>query len=537
MVSDETDVVRRGAGWAGVSADGGAAPVVVVDRVTKRFGRTVALCDCSIRIRPGEVHAIVGENGSGKSTLTRIISGVMPPDAGSVTVFGRRPTSPRSARRLGVATIFQEILVADGATVTDNLFVGSGGLLRRRPPPQEAGAQARALMRRLAGEAVDCDALVGALPLGIKQWIVIGRALLARPRVLLLDESSAALDLDATARLHDEIRALRDDGAAVVIVTHRIAELVGIAERATVLRDGAVVGELGRGEITEETLLAVMMPAKAAGHAARAGAAPASPGRVRRLPLLRFADRVDTPAEFALHAGEIVGLAGLDGQGQERFLLTLAGLATGPGNPPVARDEDGAWQPVRDLRDAEALGIAYVSGDRKREGIFPNLGIYENLVIGLMRRDHGPLGWLAHGRYRPAFAAEVARLGIKIGGPADRITTLSGGNQQKVLIGRALAGGPRILAMNDPARGIDIGTKLGLYAQLRQFAAGGGAVVYLTSEIEELLGFADRVLVFREGRPFRGLAGAEITEHAMLAAMFGHGAAAGPGTVAQETRQ
>lgn len=485
---------------------------VVVSDLTKRFGETVALKRCSLRIRPGEIHAIVGENGSGKSTLAKIISGVIPPDSGTVSVFGKTPTSPIVARHLGIATIFQEILVADCATVTENLFVGSGGLLRREPSRREARDRSRALMRRFTEEDIDPDQIVGTLPLSVKQWIVIGRALLAEPKVLIFDESSAALDLDSTARLHREIHALRKCGTAIILVTHRIAELVGFADRATLLRDGVTVGELAGADITEERLLSAMTPDKA------------TLGAPARLPS-RSSDSLEpvlaVAGDFELRRGEIIGLTGLEGQGQEAFLRALAGLSEpGPQTPSVIGDT-GRPHPPRGQRAAEALGVAYVSGDRKREGIFPNLSIYENLLLGLMRSHSGVLGWIRPSRHAPAFEAEVRRLMIRMGSPADLITSLSGGNQQKILIGRALVGKPRILVMNDPARGIDMGAKRELYKVLKSFAADGGAVVYLSSEIEEFPGFANRVAVFHAGRLFRTLEGREIAEHAMLAAMFG----------------
>ncbi len=308
-----------------------------------------------------------------------------------------------------------------------------------------------------------------------------------------------------------------------MIVTHRIAELISIADRATVLRDGQVAGELDKAHITEQSLLALMTPRPRVSTTSGGGKVKvATRGSAAVLAVDGLQIRRDTtPFNFSLSFGEIVGITGLEGQGQNRFLRILAGLEIAVAGFPIVAGEEDEWTPVRGLYDADRLGISYVSGDRKREGIFPNLSIYENLIIGICRRHLGPGGWIKTGEIANTYDTEVRRLSIKAGNRTDRITSLSGGNQQKVLIARALARKPRILILNDPTRGVDLGTKRELYNELRQFAASGGAVIYLSSEIEELLGFADRVAVFHNGDIFKILKDAEISEHAMLAAMFG----------------
>lgn len=491
--------------------------------VSKRFGETRALTECDFEAIAGEVHAIVGENGSGKSTLAKIVSGVLVPDGGSVEVLGGPVRTAIEARRRGVATIFQEVLVADEASVLDNLYAGSEGLLSRGKPRAEKLREAGDLLRRCVGAPVDLDAKVGALPLNIKQWIVIARAILRRPSVLIFDESSAALDLDATQRLHDEIRALREAGKTILLVTHRIAELVRIADRATILRDGKSVGTLQRGEITEARLLEMMTQAGralsaapvAATHRAGAAAQAILVGKALQL------EPAAAPFDFSIEPGTIVGLAGLDGQGQERFARVLAGIAAPAAGSLACRDGAGGMKPITDLASASDQHISWVSGDRKREGIFPQLSIFDNFAAGIYRRHLGFLGRLDKPHARKLFAAEVQRLSIKTGPVTNRITSLSGGNQQKVLISRAFADAPRIIVLNDPARGVDLGTKRDLYRELQRFCEGGGAVVYLSSEIEEFLGFAHRVDVFVKGALFRSLSGADVNEEAMLGAMFG----------------
>jgi ribose transport system ATP-binding protein len=497
---------------------------IIVKNLHKSFGETKALDGCSFSASGGEVHAIVGENGSGKSTLAKILSGVLRPDSGEISVLGAVPRSPIEARRLGIATIFQEVLVADEASVTDNLFVGADDVWARGAKPGPRRRRAAEIMRRLTGVDIDPDALVGQFPLSVKQWIVIGRAILTEPKVLILDESSAAFDLDATIRLHDEIKKLRDNGICVVIVTHRIAELVRICDRATILRDGRAVASLQKADITENNLMALMTPqSRLRVLASRIpGTLTRAAGRtVIRAPTLRLTAAAN-PFGFTLAEHEIVGVTGLDGQGQDHFTKALAGLrSVATGVPVVDAGDEAGVAPITGPGEADRLGVAYVSGDRKRDGIFPELSIYENLALGLYRRSLVAGWWIRRAPILTAFRAEVSRLSIKTGSPWNKITSLSGGNQQKVLIGRAFATVPRVIVLNDPARGVDLGTKREFYDELRRFAASGGAVVYLSSEIEEFIGFADRVDVFRDDSRSSSLIGEQIAEQSILAAMFG----------------
>ena len=495
---------------------------VVVREISKRFGETVALNNCSLTIQPGEVHAVVGENGSGKSTLAKILSGVLTPDGGTFSIFGETPATPIHARRLGVATIFQEILVAESLSVLDNLFVGADSLWRRRYTNVEARTLGRDMLTRLVGQDVDLDAPVGLLPLSIKQWIVIARALLSKPRLLILDESSAALDLDATARLHREIRKLRSEGCCIVIVTHRIAELIRITDRATVLRDGSVVSGLSGEEITEENLLGLMSPNRPILTEPKQEAP--APRRITGEVVVAAREvsiRVGgKPFSFELKKGEIVGVTGLDGEGHTSFVRVIAGLLPAIHGEVLVRHA-GVERLMRGISDAESGGVTFVSGDRAKEGIFPNLSIFENFALAMYKSRTGVLGWIDWQALAGLFRSEVKRLRIKTGPWSNRITSLSGGNQQKVLIGRAFALEPEVIVLDDPARGVDAGTKRELYAELTAFAQAGGAVVYLSSEIEEFFGFADRVLVFRGGTHYETVTSEDISEHAILAAMFG----------------
>jgi ribose transport system ATP-binding protein len=503
-----------------------AIATVDISSVRKTFGPTVALGGASLRAYEGEVHAIIGGNGSGKSTLAKVISGVLIPDSGQVSILGKTATSPVEARALGIANVFQEVLVADELTILDNLYLGADNLFSSAASADEKVARASNLLRELLGFDLDLAITVGELPLSLKQWTTIARALLTNPKVLILDESSAALDFESTERLFRKMRQLKKAGATILIVTHRIAELIRIADRATVLRDGVDVGCLTKAEITEHRILELI----------------AGPERERSLHDQSFAERLSpTPIlrveqgrvwhdagtlNFTLYPGEIVGITGLDGQGQADFVRCLAGvqeLVSGR----ITMLEGKVAHELNTLTSARALDVSYVSGDRKKEGIFPNLSIFENLLLPVYRefRLAGVLNLINRSKLQTVFDWESGKLAVKMGSKDNLITSLSGGNQQKVLIARSFAEKPEVLVLNDPARGIDVSAKLDLYRNLKEFASRGKAVVFLSSEIEEFLNLCTRVLVFRNGvvssefdPPFDG--------HVLLNAMFGRRATA-----------
>jgi ribose transport system ATP-binding protein len=497
------------------------AATVELSSVRKTFGPTVALGGCNLRAYAGEVHAIIGGNGSGKSTLAKVISGVLIPDSGQISIFGKSATTPVEARSLGIANVFQEVLVADECSVLDNLYLGADQLFSSALTRDDKARKAAPLLHELLGFDLDLDVTVGELPLSLKQWVTIARALLAEPKVLILDESSAALDFDSTERLFGKMRQLKKEGASILIVTHRIAELVRIADRATVLRDGVDVGCLEKQEITEARILSLI----AGVEREKSIEGQAMPQRQGQTPLLRV-ERArlwasSAPINFTLYPGEVIGVTGLDGQGQADFVRCVAGVQSLlSGSITLSRDRI-AYR-IDDLASARRNRISYVSGDRKKEGTFANLSIFENLLLPVYReyRAGGFLNLINPAKLAPVFNWETEKLAVKMASPSNLITSLSGGNQQKVLIGRAFAEKPTVLVLNDPARGIDIGAKLDLYRNLRDYAARGGAVVFLSSEIEEFLNLCTRVSVFRNGTissdfepPYDG--------HALLNAMFG----------------
>ncbi|MDB2564671.1 sugar ABC transporter ATP-binding protein [Alphaproteobacteria bacterium] len=509
---------------------------IYVQDAEKSFGVTKALNGVNFKANFGEIHAIVGGNGCGKSTLAKVISGVLPLDKGKVSIMGHSPNSPIEAQKVGISTVFQEVMIAEEATVYENLFIGYDSFFGKKLNHREKVEKAASIMLELAGEFVDPYTIASQLSLGMKAWITIGRAFLRNPKVLILDESSAALDFDSTERLFTKMRSLRDQGAAIFIVTHRIAELVRISDRATVMRDGKDVGVLAGDEITEKNLLRLMTGDKKFSTASENRSTP---------PLSKTDETVlssknlkvwEDGAEinFELPKGEILGVTGLDGQGQDNFVKALSGIDQPLSGEVVVKQSDEEreltkkeFKKVESLLEAKKSGIGYVSGDRKKEGIFPNMSIYENMVIPLYKGKQaktsgGFLGFIKWIELNGIFDWEVERLSIKTGPKNNLITSLSGGNQQKVMIARAFTTTPKILILNDPARGIDVGAKRDLYKHLRIFVNEGGTVIFLSSELEEFIGLCHRVLVFRDGSIFETFEKDEIDPNIILEGMFGH---------------
>ena len=528
------DSAPNGNGAQSVSSKVGGD--IYVQDASKSFGVTKALNGVNFKANFGEIHAIVGGNGCGKSTLAKVISGVLPLDKGKVSIMGHSPNSPIEAQRIGIATVFQEVMIAEEATVYENLFIGYDSFFGKKLAHRDRVEKAASIMLELSGEFVDPYTIASQLSLGMKAWITIGRAFLRNPKVLILDESSAALDFDSTERLFAKMRTLRDQGAAIFIVTHRIAELVRISDRATVMRDGVDVGVLAGDEITEKNLLGLMTGDKKFSTASEIKATPPnsiSDEIVLSAKDLKVWDNGDF-INFDLPKGEILGVTGLDGQGQDNFVKALAGIDQPLSGEVIVKQSDEErertkkdYTTVNSLLDAKKSGVGYVSGDRKKEGIFPNMSIYENMVIPLYKGKQaktsgGFIGFIKWMELNGIFDWEVERLSIKTGPKNNLITSLSGGNQQKVMIARAFTTTPKILILNDPARGIDVGAKRDLYKHLRIFVNEGGTAIFLSSELEEFIGLCHRVLVFRDGSVFETFEKEDINPNTILEGMFGH---------------
>ena len=503
---------------------------IYVQDVHKYFGVTKALNGVNFSANFGEIHAIVGGNGCGKSTLAKVLSGVLPIDKGKVSVMGQTPTSPVMARNMGIATVFQEVMIAEEASVVDNLFVGSDDFWYKNLTQREKVIKAQEIMEDLVGEYVDPYTQAFNLSLPIKAWITIARAFLREnTKLLILDESSAALDFDSTERLFKKMRELKENGVAVFIVTHRIAELVRISDKATVMRDGKDVGVLEKKDLNEKNLIGLMTGRAESGEKSKSVAVQTKTENV----VMRAENLVvwpeSKPVNFEVKRGEIVGVTGLDGNGQDDFVKILAGVQESHGGITQISDGNGKFIKYNTLDDAKKNGISFVSGDRKKEGILPNLSIYENLVVPLYKKTSraGFLGFVDWLELNGIFDWEVDRLSIKTGPRDNLITSLSGGNQQKVMIARSFAQHPKVLILNDPARGIDVSTKRDLYVHLRNFVEEGNTVIFLSSELEEFIGLCPKVIVFRNGTVFDIFENEKINADTLLEGMFGQTAGIG----------
>jgi len=494
--------------------------VLAVAGLAKAFGQTQALRDCSFDVRAGEVHAVVGENGSGKSTLVKILGGVHRPDRGTLSVGGRQLQgrhTPRSMIEAGVVPVFQEVLVVGPQTVLENVCLGIDGLFRRRLSDSVKREQAEAVLVTLLGDqAPPLDAPVESLPLSVRQVCGIARAVMRDPQILILDESTSALDVATRDRLFSLIHARTTEQRTVIFISHRMDEIEEIADRITVLRSGRSVATLQRGQASAAELVRLMSGADHLTDQAARSATSADGATVLRAQQIRLG--ADTPTiDFSLAAGEIVGLAGLEGHGQDGFLTTLwNGAAQGE----VVRCDADRTTVIRSAGQAADLGVVYVPRDRRAESVFPTLSIRDNFAAATLADDRRH-GLLLRSRTDRRLARYRDQLAITLGSVGLPITTLSGGNQQKIVMARWLAADPAVLLLNDPTRGVDLNAKRDLYKLLRELAAEGVAVVMLSTEVDELIELMDRVLVFREGSVFAALGRDELSRGRLVASFFG----------------
>ncbi len=468
--------------------------VLEMEGISKRFGATRALDDVRLTVRSHEIHALMGENGAGKSTLMKVLSGVYQPDSGVIKVDGRPVLigKPAEARAAGISLIYQELSVAANLTVAENVFMGS------EPKTRWGMADIAEMNRRTEDVLRSLDAPFSAttparkLSIAQQQQVEIARALIHRGRVLIMDEPTAALSDRETEALFRIVRKLRDDGIAVIYISHRMAEVNELADCVTVLRDGGYVGELTREQL-DPARIVQMMVGRPLGDFYQH-----KTGRIRGKPVLQVENLTGgkvRPASFTVHAGEVLGLAGLVGAGRTELARLIFGADPKTGGRVLL---DGQEVDIREPLDAIRLAIGYLPEDRKGQGLFLQLSALANTSMNTLR-GNSRLGVINHSALNKLTNEAIARLSIKVSGPEGIVGGLSGGNQQKVLLARWLEIKPRVLLLDEPTRGVDVGAKSEIYRIINDLAAQGVAIVVISSELPEVIGICDRVVVMREG--------------------------------------
>jgi ribose transport system ATP-binding protein len=486
-------------------------PLLQVRSVSKRFPGVLALENVSLTLARGEILAVVGENGAGKSTLMKILAGVQAPDSGEILLEGRAVeiNSVRAAQHLGIALIHQELNLADNLSVAANIFLGReprrGWFIRRR----QTETASTAVLQQV-GLEVSPRTLASTLSLGKQQLVEIAKALSAQARVLIMDEPTSSLSQHESEALFRVIKDLRSRGVSIIYISHRLGEVKELADRVIVLRDGKNAGELSREEITHDNMVRLMV--------GRNFVIPRHDGKERTGKVALEVRSLRTNANpahelsFSVRAGEIVGVAGLVGAGRTEMLRVLFGIDRALGGEILI---DGVNQHIASPRGAIHAGLALVPEDRKEQGVILEMAVRENLSLASLRRD-ARAGFLDRGSERKIAGEMIAKLAVKTPSERQLVQYLSGGNQQKIVLGKWLALKPRALLLDEPTRGIDVGAKQEIYKLMEQLAADGVAILFVSSEMEEILRMSDRALVMHEGCITGELQREELSEEAVM---------------------
>ena len=502
------------------------APLLELVGIRKSFAGVQALRGVDFEVRPGEVHALLGENGAGKSTLIKTIAGVHQPDEGELRFEGQvvRFSTPRDAQKLGINTIYQELSLYPELTVAENIFMGHAPYRRVGPVSvmdwDTMFRRAQELLAELDVYNLDVRGKVGALSIGNRQRVEIAKALSLNAKLLIMDEPTAALGETDTLHLFRTVRLLRDRGVGIIYISHKLSEVFELADRVTVLRDGQYIGTKDVSDTDERDLISMMV-----GRDVET-LFPKQAGEIGDVVLeLRNISRPPQThsVSFTLRSGEIVGLAGLVGSGRSETAQTVFGTL-----PAHSGEILVSGQPVkiRDPAQAVAHGVAYIPEDRGTQGLIKQMTLRENTTLAVLKQVARG-SFIDTGQERRMAQDAIKRFSIRAYGPEQLVGTLSGGNQQKVVVGKWLASNPKVLIIDEPTRGVDVGAKAEIHRLIGQLAAEQGlAILMISSELPEILGMSDRVLVMREGRLVAEFTRAEATPEKVGAAMMSEQVAA-----------
>jgi rhamnose transport system ATP-binding protein len=492
-------------------------PVLKIENVSKSFPGVKALDDVHFEVLPGEVHALLGENGAGKSTLIKIISGVYRPDEGSVSVLDKDVSfqSPLEAQAAGIATIYQELLLFPALSVAENIFMGHPPLTRSGTVDWQAMRQeTEDLLASLDIHDLEPTEIVGGLSIGNRQRVEIAKALSRDARILIMDEPTAALTEADVERLFDIVRRLRDRGVGIIYISHRLEEVFELADRVTVLRDGGFVGTSPVAEISKDDLISMMVGRTIETLFPKVTV---EPGEIvlkvealNRLPLT-------LDVSFSIRAGEIVGLAGLVGSGRSELAQAIFGVLPADSGDVIL---NGQKVGIQNPRHARELGIAYVPEDRGTQGLIRPMTLRENVSLAVL--EHLTWGrFIDSQRERSLVEEAIQRFAIRASSSEQVVNKLSGGNQQKAVIAKWLATEPKLLIMDEPTRGVDVGAKAEIHRLMGKLVERGLAILMISSELPEILGMSDRILVMREGRLVAEFSREEADQEEIAAAMMG----------------
>jgi ABC-type sugar transport system ATPase subunit len=496
-------------------------PILEAVSIFKSFPGVQALQDVDLALRPGQVHALVGENGAGKSTLIKIFAGLQKPTHGELRLNGHHVTfeNPLESQSAGISVISQEFQLVPQLSIVENIFLGHEPRTRFQTIDwRQARKQSARLLERL-GMDVAVDQPVETLSIADQQLIEIAKALARQFRVMIMDEPTASLNAAEVERLFRIVQELKSTGVAILYVSHRLKEIFTLADHVTVLRDGRRVASRPLAGCTEDELVTLMLGKKVEPLLSTHGEQGPSSAQSARLSVKRLVvPRAVHGINFEVKAGEILGVAGLMGSGRRELMRALFGLEEGVSGEV---EVDGQRIHIASPGDALKAHVYMLTEDRKAEGIFPHLNVLENVVVLRLPDDAVTRVFLNHQRERELYQHMRDFFGIRAYSPEQSITTLSGGNQQKALLGRSLVTDCRVLLLNEPTRGVDVGAKLEIYRAIRQVAAEGTAVVVSSSEAAELVHLSDRCLVLYGGHIVAELSREDLSEEMLVSAALG----------------